>query len=313
MITTLLQELRPQTSGLRREPLWLMRESGIHPDPWQVQVACTPGNQLLLWHRQCGKSTTVADIALETAYTEPGSLQLLVSPSLRQSTELFRKVMDFYRLAPQAELLQGSAMSMELVNRSRIVSLPGSEHTIVGFSKVRRVIMDEAARIPDPVYYALRPMLAMSGGDLVALSTPFGKRGWFYHAWHVEDEEPTDLDKATVQAILADLGMVVSDEDMAQDEKSFAWTKSQLAAPDNPRLSKRFLANERRKVPDLVFKQEWLLQFVDIQDQLFREEDLEAWLSLEVEPLFGTRNPDAWIPGAVTEKVKPLFGELANG
>src|SRR5207244_3467686 len=30
---------------------------------------------------------------------------------------------------------------------------------------------------------SLRPMLAVSGGRLVALSTPFGQQGWFYHEW----------------------------------------------------------------------------------------------------------------------------------
>ena len=37
--------------------------------------------------------------------------------------------------------------------------------------------------MPDALYYAVRPMLAVSAGRMVALSTPFGKRGWFYEAW----------------------------------------------------------------------------------------------------------------------------------
>jgi hypothetical protein len=37
--------------------------------------------------------------------------------------------------------------------------------------------------IPDELFFAIKPMLAISGGRLLALSAPFGKRGWFYHVW----------------------------------------------------------------------------------------------------------------------------------
>src|SRR5207245_11315659 len=113
-----------------------------------------------------------------TALYQPRSLVLLLSPSLRQSAELFKKVIGAYRtldvtVPTEAE----SALRLELVNSSRIVSLPGTESTIRGYSGVRLLIIDEAARVPDDLYYSVRPMLAVSGGRLVALSTPFGKRG----------------------------------------------------------------------------------------------------------------------------------------
>ena len=51
------------------------------------------------------------------------------------------------------------------------------------FSGVSLLVLDEAARIPDDLYRSVRPMLAVSGGRLVALSTPFGRQGWFYREW----------------------------------------------------------------------------------------------------------------------------------
>ncbi len=42
--------------------------------------------------------------------------------------------------------------------------------------------IDEAARVSDELYRAVRPMLATSGGRIVLLSTPFGKRGFFFRA-----------------------------------------------------------------------------------------------------------------------------------
>ena len=131
--------------------------------------------QLLLCCRQSGKSTTTATLALHTAFYEPGALILLLSPSLRQSQELFKKVQDVYRvLSNPAPLQAESALRLELANGSRIVSLPGTEGTVRGYSGVSLVVIDEAARVNDELYYAVRPMLAVSGGRLIALSTPWG-------------------------------------------------------------------------------------------------------------------------------------------
>ena len=74
-------------------------------------------------------------------------------------------------------------MSLELPNGSRIVGLPGNEATIRGFSAVSLLLVDEAARVSDDLYLAVRPMLAVSDGALWLMSTPFGKRGFFYEAW----------------------------------------------------------------------------------------------------------------------------------
>src|SRR5436190_1727587 len=74
-------------------------------------------------------------------------------------------------------------LRLELANGSRVVCLPGREGTIRSFGGVALLVLDEAARIPDALYRSVRPMLAVSGGRLVALSTPFGRRGWFWQEW----------------------------------------------------------------------------------------------------------------------------------
>ena len=77
------------------DPVVFSRYIGIEPDPWQADVLRYEGKRLLLnCSRQSGKSTTTATKALHTAIYRPKSLVLLVSPSLRQSSELFRKVKD---------------------------------------------------------------------------------------------------------------------------------------------------------------------------------------------------------------------------
>src|SRR5215213_204159 len=160
-------------------------ELGIVPDGWQEQFLRSSAVRVLLnCARQSGKSTMSALIALHRALYHPGSLVLCLAPALRQSQELFGKVAGFYRdlgrpVAPQGE----RKLSLELENGSRIITLPGSEKTIRGFSGATLLLVDEASRVDDGLYYAIRPMLAVSGGALVMLTTPYGKRGVFYEEW----------------------------------------------------------------------------------------------------------------------------------
>src|SRR5262249_15643551 len=139
---------------------------------------------LLLCSRQGGKSTVAAALAAHTMLTRPRSPILLLSPTHRQSGELFRKIVDLYgAVGRPVGVASESALKLELTNGSRVVSLPGTEGTVRGFSGVALLVIDEASRVSDALYCAVRPMLAVSKGRLVALSTPFGQRGWFYEAW----------------------------------------------------------------------------------------------------------------------------------
>lgn len=159
----------------------LMGNLGLAPDPWQIEVLQGNHQRLLLnCCRQAGKSTVVALMALAEALFVPFTKVLVLSRSYRQSTELFRIVTGFYaRLQTPIKLRQTRA-ELLLTNQSRIVCLPCREDTIRGFADVRLLIIDEAARVPDDLYRAVRPMLAISGGRLICLSTPYGKRGFFY-------------------------------------------------------------------------------------------------------------------------------------
>ena len=158
------------------DPARLMQACGLPPDPWQRDVLRSAApRQLLLCCRQSGKSSTCACLALHRALYEPGALILLLSPSLRQSQELFRKVQSAYRVLGHPTPLQTeSALRFEMGNGSRIIALPGTEPTVRGYSGVDLLVIDEASRVLDELYYSVRPMLAVSGGALVALSTPFG-------------------------------------------------------------------------------------------------------------------------------------------
>ena len=183
----------------------------------------------------------------------PGSLTLLVSPSQRQSQEVFRKVTDVYRAAGRPVPADAeNKLALELANGSRVVALPGREQTIRGFSAVGLLIEDEAARVDDLLYQSTRPMLAVSRGRHILMSTPFGMRGHFYEAWEHGD----------------------------------GWRRVRISAEQCPRISAEFLAEERRALGDLAFRSEYLTEFCDVDSQVFRTADIEAALDGSIAPLF---------------------------
>lgn len=233
------------------DPVQLSLAAGIEPDDWQAQLLRSQSDRLLLnCTRQGGKSTTTATLALHTAFYEPGSLILLISKALRQSQELFTKCLEVYRaldrpVPPEAE----NALSLKLTNGSRIVSLPGSEGTIRGMSGVRLLVIDEASRVPDALYMSVLPMLAVSSGRLMLLSTPFGTRGFFYEEW----------------------------------KRRSAWDYYEVPATACPRISPEFLEQMREKMGEWWFNQEFLCQFMDAETAAFRAADIERIISPEVE------------------------------
>jgi hypothetical protein len=214
-----------------------MRKLGLEPDPWQIEVLEAGHPRLLLnCCRQAGKSTAVALLGLTEAIFLPFTKVLLVSRSHRQSTELFRIVTDFYRRLGSPLLERQTAEELQLSNFSRIICLPCKEETIRGFSHVSLLVIDEAARVPDDLYRAVRPMLAVSGGRLICLSTPYGKRGFFHDAWANGGDD---------------------------------WARIEVAADRIRRISPEFLAQERRALGESWFRQEYFCSFESLQGLVY--------------------------------------------
>ena len=164
---------------------WVREKLGFPADALQARVLGTTSKRgLLNCTRQWGKSTITAAKAVHQAWSTADSLTLVVSPSARQSGEFLRKAAGFVRrlgIRPKGD--GDNEMSLELPNGARIVGLPGNEATIRGFSAVALLLVDEAARVSNDLYLAVRPMLAVSGGALWLMSTPYGNQGFFYGAW----------------------------------------------------------------------------------------------------------------------------------
>src|SRR5262249_29834090 len=135
----------PQLARLRDQATLPLSAAGLSPDPWQTRLLNSSAQRiLLLCSRQAGKSTASAALALRGALLEPQALVLLCSPSLRQSGELFRKVLHLFEaLERPVAVSTASTLRLELANGSRIISLPAQEETIRGYSGVNLLLIDE--------------------------------------------------------------------------------------------------------------------------------------------------------------------------
>ncbi len=251
-------EARARLDAIEKlSPVELAARCGFEQlDVWQRDLLDSTERQIiLLCSRQSGKSTLTALTGLHQALYSPGSLVLVLAPSQRQSQETFRKIRDSYNaLSGVPEATQESSLKLELANGSRVMVLPGKEQNVRGFSGVSLLIVDEAARVDDGLYQSIRPMLAVSGGRIILLSTPFGSRGFFHKEWSEGD----------------------------------GWKRIKVIASECPRISPDWLEKEKARIGSWWFSQEYECAFNDNVDQIFATANINAAVSTEIEPLWPT-------------------------
>lgn len=236
------------------DPVLFAQDCGVTPDPWQADLLRSSARRaLLLCSRQSGKSTITALLGLWVAVFEAG-LVVIVSPSQRQSAEMLRTIKGFLaNLEDGPAIIAESALKLEFANGARILALPGgSGDKIRGIAGAALVIIDEASRVEDELLAAVRPMLATSGGRLIALTTPAGKRGWFHESWHGDND----------------------------------WQRIKVAASDCPRISAQFLAEELKELGAMRYSEEYELAFLDPDEAVFPVAIIAAAFTRQVLPLW---------------------------
>jgi len=233
--------------------LWVKDNLDYEPDPWQQEALRFTGQKMILnCCRQSGKSTTAATLGLHRAIFFPNSLILLISASQRQSAELFKIVSVLLdKLPDQPRRTEDNRLSITFENGSRIVSLPSNEATVRGFSGPSMIIADEASRISDSLFYSLRPMLAVSEGKLLLLSTPFGKRGFYFHEFTGEND----------------------------------YKKITITADACPRISEAFIEEEIKTIGKWWVEQEYYCQFKQEITSLFTYEEVVSAIDNTIEPM----------------------------
>jgi len=217
-------------------------------DAWQKQVLEHEGNITIRAGRQVGKSEVISEKAVRFALEKPESVTMIIAASQRQSSLLFEKVrakIDLIEHDDGKEMYKEKPTLTRIVlaNGSKIYSLPAGRtgYFIRGFT-IDLLIADEAAYIPETVWTAVIPMIAVSKkmrrlGYIILLSTPFGKGGYFYHSFTNDD-----------------------------------FRHFHVSSEKCNRIPKDFLAKERSRLSKHEYKQEYLGEFVDDYYQFFPSE-----------------------------------------
>ena len=229
-------------------------------DKWQKDVLACKGNVVLRSGRQVGKSTVISIKAGEFACNNDKKTILVIASVERQAFLIFEKILDYIYNNYKHMIKRGkdrpTKSRIKLNNGSVIHALPTglSGYGIRGYT-IDLLIADEAAFIEEAVWSAVLPMLAVTGGDIILLSTPFGKGGYFFNCF--------------------------------QDE---AYTSFHISSEACARIPKEFLAQKRKEMSRLQYAQEFLGEFVDELRRFFSTELIQRCMQPYKIPAFPGKN-----------------------
>ena len=241
-------------------------------DKWQQDVIDYEGHVTIRAGRQVGKSTTIGYRRAKLMLKYPKSISLIIAPAQRQSSQLFIKTMYWLNIEHRKAIdAAGGYKNRDDVSERRNMELQRlfeATHGIYAERPTTTTVklksglicyalpagktgvylrtfaldfldIDEAAYVPDPVYTALKPMLAVSErtknlGWETLLSTPFGKGGFFYDS-HFDDN----------------------------------YKQWHINSENCERISKEFLLKEKKRLTKIEYAQEYLGEFVEEYNQFF--------------------------------------------
>ncbi len=215
--------------------IWALDYLGLQLDPWQVEFSrAKEQNLVLACGRQVGKSTGTAVKGTHHARYTPNSLTIMISPSDRQSGELFKTTRQMVHeagipVSPDDD----NKRSMTLLNGARLIALPSNADTVRGFAAATMIIIDEAAFAADDILPAITPMMATTSdkAKLILLSSPNGRAGFFFEAYQGA-------------------------------QKAKGWRRWHVPSTDCPHIAPQYLADKRVELGEMMYKQEYLAEFV---------------------------------------------------
>jgi hypothetical protein len=222
---------------------------GVTPDEWQARLMRGTADTVALCGRRVGKSQSAGWAAAHHVVEGEGRTALCISPTQRQSGELFRLAKAaIVKAIPDAAFPTDNRLSLELPNGSRLLSLPGDPGTVRGLT-ASLVVLDETQSLPNgghELFASVRPMLATTGGRMIVLGTPLDRVGLLFDMW---------------------------EGDAAQD-----WLRLHVPSTECPRIPATFLESERRLLGEALFRREYLAEFSASATGMFDHDLLQGAL-----------------------------------
>jgi len=191
--------------------------------------------------RQYGKSLLGQNLLLYWLLQKPNQKGSWISPIYNQSKKVFQEL-----VGAAHELIaekNKADLSIKFINGSTLLFLSAERYdSIRGFS-FTHVVIDEGAFIKEQaINEAILPTLTAIGKKCLIISTPKGKN-WFYEYW------------------------------LRGNQLNETYISFKGKSIDNPYADQEFIAEQRRSLPEDIFRQEYLAEFSDAGSEVFRNLD----------------------------------------
>jgi len=216
--------------------------------------------------RRFGKSEAMAIASLFFAFKHPNTIQFIIAPTYDQATVIFETMLKFLSKSPWQGLIEKVKYSpypiLKFLHGSEIHARSADKYHNLRGRKAHRVILDEAAFIKDEaVYEVIEPMLADYNGQMIKISTPYGKNH-FWESW------------------------------VKGKEKVPGYVSFQFPSSANPYISHEFLETKKQEYGEtsLRWRVEYLAEFVDEQDVVFPWRIIEDAIEDYTVPIEPTAN-----------------------
>jgi len=203
----------------------------VHRHPARFKVLCCG--------RRWGKTQFAAAKAFEAAAA--GGIAWWVAPTYDVGTMGWRKI---ERLAKQipGSVIKQSDREIHLPSGGMVVIRSADGQRSLRGEGISRLIVDETADVPRDRWQAdLRPALSDKQGDAIFIGTPKGRANWFYDLFS-----------------------------RGQDATRPTWMSWQMSTYTNPFVSNEEIDEAKKDMPEWLFRQEYLAEFVAFQGRVYK-------------------------------------------
>ncbi len=188
--------------------------------------------------RQWGKSMLGMNMILYWGINNPGSKILWASPVYSQTNKVQKELEQAIKQANIIESINYSDNYLKLRNGSEIIFRSAERYDNIRGYTFDYAVIDEAAFMKEEAWTtAIRPTLAVNGKKVLFLSTPKGKN-WFHTMFCQADNNPNYV----------------------------SFTAPSI---DSPFMSQDEIDDAKNTLPNNIYKQEYLAEFLDDGGEVF--------------------------------------------
>ena len=219
-----------------------------HPDQRRVIDAIHEDEEIkfitLVTGRQWGKTLLGINLLLKWSLETPKMVSMWVSPIYKQSKKVLQDINAVIGGSSVVKSINLSDMEITFINGSKILFRSGEKSDNLRGATLDYLIVDEAAFIKDEVWdTVLKQTVIVKGKKVLFISTPKGKN--FLYSLHLRGKDP-DQHKY-----------------IALEGTSY----------DTPFISKDELEEAKQTLPEDIYNQEILAQFIDSGGEVFKNID----------------------------------------